>query len=163
MDAWLDLRDRTIKGPGITERTTYLIMGERPVLPPGVQPEANPLAAAIVDMLGKIDEMETKAQRTGRAPRAVPAVPVADRLQAAAGASQPDDLSSSSYLRGPGGIKALCDKDKEDNSRSNDGRSWFDRPVARHETRPGRRRNLSRRIDADGPSWLRSQSTFVPP
>ena len=33
VDAWLDLKDRAIKGPGMTERTTYLIVGERPIIP----------------------------------------------------------------------------------------------------------------------------------
>ena len=83
VDAWLDLKDRTIKGPGMTERTTYLIKGERPLLPPNMPPDGNPLAVALVDVIGKIHGNGDQGQRPGRAAGALSAVPFADRLQAA--------------------------------------------------------------------------------
>jgi hypothetical protein len=112
VDAWLDLKDRTIKGPGITERTTYLILGERPVLPSSMPPEGNPLGAAIVDALGKITEMKTKAHDLG-----VQEVPYR-RFLSLIGYKLPKsmgqaDYSSSAYLRGPGGLKPVEKKDED--------------------------------------------------
>ncbi len=114
VDAWLDLRDRTIKGPGITERTSYLIKGEKPLLPPGLPPDGNPLAAAIVDALGKINDMETKARDLGVQP-----VPYR-RFLSLIGyklprGGQQADLSSSTYFHASGSTaKPATDKDKED-------------------------------------------------
>ena len=113
VDAWLDLHDRTIKGPGITERTSYLIKGDKPVL--GNLPvEGNPLSAAIIDSLGKITEMENKARDLGVQP-----VPFR-RFLSMIGyklprGGQAPDLSASSYFHASGSTtKPAADKDKED-------------------------------------------------
>jgi hypothetical protein len=111
VDAWLDLKDRLIKGPGITERTTYLVRGERPVLPQSMQPD-NPVGAAMIDALGKIDEMKVKAAELGVQP-----VPYR-RFLSLIGyklpkATQPPDYSASSYLQGPKGIKPVENKDDQ--------------------------------------------------
>jgi hypothetical protein len=108
VDAWLDLRDRTIKGPGITERTTYLIKGERPVLPQGVPAEGNTLGTAIIEAIGKITDMENKARELG-----VQTVPYR-RFFSLIGYKLPKpvanpDYGSSSYLRGPNGVKPVGD------------------------------------------------------
>jgi hypothetical protein len=112
VDAWLDLKDRSIKGPGITERTTYLILGERPVMPPNLPPEGNPLGAAIADALGKISELKAKGHDMG-----VQEVPYR-RFLSLIGYKLPKsvqqaDYSSSSYLRGPGGLKPVEKKDED--------------------------------------------------
>ncbi|HEX4591492.1 MAG TPA: hypothetical protein VH120_16265, partial [Gemmataceae bacterium] len=110
VDAWLDMKDRQIKGPGITERTNYLVRGERPVLPPNMPPD-NPLGAAMVDVLGKMDEMKTKSGEMG-----VSIVPYR-RFLSLIGYKLPkgglqNDYSSSSYLQG--GVKPVLEnKDKE--------------------------------------------------
>jgi len=64
VDAYVDLRSRTIKGPGMTEKTTYLILGETPV-PPEVLKEDNPVMTAASELLGKIQELKTKARDVG--------------------------------------------------------------------------------------------------
>jgi len=65
VDAYLDLKERTIKGPGITEKTTYLILGEKPVLSSTVQLDNNPLTQAALDINGKMEEMKNKARELG--------------------------------------------------------------------------------------------------
>jgi hypothetical protein len=112
VDAWLDLRDRTIKGPGMTERTTYLIKGERPVLPPNMPPDANPLAIAITEVIGRMTEMEAKSRELG-----VPSVQYR-RFLSLIGyklprAVQPGEFNASSYLHGSNATKSP-DKNKED-------------------------------------------------
>lgn len=111
VDAWLDLKNRQIVGPGITERTTYLILGERPTLPPNMPVEGNPIATAMVGALGKITEMENKSRDLG-----VMKVPyrrflsmIGYKLPKHPGAA---DASASSYLRGASGIKPTDSSDK---------------------------------------------------
>jgi hypothetical protein len=65
VDAFLDLKERAIKGPGISEKTTYLILGEKPVLPPNVQLDNNPLTQAALDVIGKMEEMKNKTKELG--------------------------------------------------------------------------------------------------
>ncbi|HEX4590755.1 MAG TPA: hypothetical protein VH120_12535 [Gemmataceae bacterium] len=108
VDAWLDLKDRQIKGPGITERTNYLVRGERPVLPPNM-PVENPLGAAMIEVLGKMDEMKNKSGEMG-----VSIVPyrrflslIGYRLPKG---GQQADYSASTYLQG--GVKPVLEKDK---------------------------------------------------
>jgi hypothetical protein len=113
VDAWLDLKDRTIKGPGITERTNYLVRGERPVLPQNVANTDNPITAAMIDVLAKMDEMKVKSAELGVQP-----VPYR-RFLSLIGyklpkATQPPDYGASSYLQGSKGIKPVEIKDKED-------------------------------------------------
>ncbi|HEY1380028.1 MAG TPA: hypothetical protein VGF55_24710 [Gemmataceae bacterium] len=113
VDAWLDPKDRTIKGPGMTERTTYLVVGERPVVnSAAASVENNPLAQAQIELIGKITEMEGKARDLG-----VQKVPyrrflslIGYRLPKG---GQPADYSASSYLRGSGGLKPAESKEKE--------------------------------------------------
>jgi hypothetical protein len=114
VDAWLDLKDRTIKGPGMTERTTYLIKGEKPIIPSSAAAslESNPLALAASDLIGKMTDMEQKAHTLGVQP-----VPYR-RFLSLIGYKlpkvvQPADFSSSSYLRGASGAKAPADKEEK--------------------------------------------------
>jgi hypothetical protein len=112
VDAWLDLKDRSIKGPGITERTSFLIKGEKPSLG-GLPIDNNPLSAAIVESLGKISEMENKARDLG-----VQQVPYR-RFLLLIGYKLPRggqavDPSSSAYFHASGGSKPAAVKDKTD-------------------------------------------------
>ena len=101
VDAYVDLRSRTIKGPGMTEKTTYLIVGETPV-PPQVVQENNPVMVATSEMLGKIAELKAKARDVG-----------AEQVQyrrflAMIGyklpkQTQPREYSATPYLQGAGG------------------------------------------------------------
>jgi len=111
VDAFLDLRSRSVVGPGITEKTTYLILGESPV-PPQVIDETNPLVAATQDVLGKIADLKNKARDLGVEPvqyRRFLAL-IGYRLPKQL---QPADYSQSSYLRGVGGTPAKPDGDKD--------------------------------------------------
>jgi hypothetical protein len=112
VDAWLDLKDRTIKGPGMSERTSYLIKGERPIIPSNAALEGNPLTQAATDVIGKITEMEQKAQTLGVQP-----VPYRRFLSLIGYKlpknAQPADYSSSSYLRSGSTAKPPGEKDKE--------------------------------------------------
>jgi hypothetical protein len=70
VDAWLDLKERKIKGPGITERTTYLVVGEKPELSKSLALQAaqlgdNPIVQAFQQIGGKISEMENTAKDKG--------------------------------------------------------------------------------------------------
>jgi hypothetical protein len=113
VDAWLDLRDRTVKGPGMTEKTTYLILGEKPVLPPNVIPGSNAVADAATEVLGKIEEMKAKARDLG-----------AEQVQYRRFLSligyrlprqmQPADYSQSSYLRHAASTMKKPDQEKEE-------------------------------------------------
>jgi hypothetical protein len=110
VDAYLDLRDRTVKGPGMTEKTTYLILGEPPALGAGIPLEGNKLSEATNDLLTKIDQMKDKARELGveRVPYRKFLSLIGYRLPKLA---QPPDYSASSYLRGSGGaIKPVENK-----------------------------------------------------
>ncbi len=99
VDAWLDIKDRTIKGPGLTERTTYLIQGVKPQISQAQGLESgSPVQAALLDLLGKQTEFEAKAVSLG-----VEKVPYLKFL-AMIGYKLPKgglhvDPSASSYLR----------------------------------------------------------------
>lgn len=99
VDAWLDIKDRTIKGPGLTERTTYLIQGVTPK-PSQAQGLDNnsPVQSALLDLLGKQTQFEAQALSLG-----VEKVPYLKFL-AMIGYKLPKggpsvDASASSYLR----------------------------------------------------------------
>jgi hypothetical protein len=72
VDAWVDLRDRGIKGPGVTERTTYMVLGEMPQTPASVgrsgKPEDDPRFGAVRDIMEKVAELQTKAKDKGLQP-----------------------------------------------------------------------------------------------
>jgi hypothetical protein len=71
VDAYVDLRDRTIKGPGITERTTYLVLGEMPKLSQSmanVRTEDNPIAQAVTQIAEKVTELKNAAKEKGVQP-----------------------------------------------------------------------------------------------
>src|SRR5262249_25392962 len=113
VDAYLDLRERAIKGPGITEGTTYLVMGERPQLSQAIAADVNnPITAAFAEISGKIGKMEAKAKEKG-----VQNVNyrryltlIGYRLPKNA---KPLDLTSTTYLRGvPKSEKKEEDKPK---------------------------------------------------
>jgi hypothetical protein len=70
VDAWVDLRDRTIKGPGITERTAFLVVGERPELSDTMKRQVaqlgeNPLVQAFTQINSQLVKMEEMAQQKG--------------------------------------------------------------------------------------------------
>lgn len=65
VDAYLDLKERVIKGPGISEKTTYLILGDKPILPPNVQLDNNPLTTAALDVIAKMEDMKNKTRDLG--------------------------------------------------------------------------------------------------
>lgn len=99
VDAWLDLKERAIKGPGITEKTTYLLVGEKPILPPNVQLENNPLSQAALDIIGRMEEMHKKTKDLGGLPVAY------RRFLTQIGYKLPkvpenNPVSASTYLRG---------------------------------------------------------------
>jgi hypothetical protein len=110
VDAWLDLKDRTVKGPGMSEKTTYLILGEPPLV--GHLPlEGNKLTDAAVDVIGKMDAMKTKAWELG-----VERVPYR-RYLSLIGYRLPKvppqaDYGASSYLKGTGSAIKPVEKDE---------------------------------------------------
>jgi hypothetical protein len=66
VDAYLDLKDLTIKGKGMTLQTTYLIRGGDPDFGNQLQIVANdPRVARKSDIMAKIGEMQTEANRLG--------------------------------------------------------------------------------------------------
>jgi hypothetical protein len=67
VDAYLDLKDRAIKGRGITMQTTYLVLGGMPRFEEGAAAVAEGSARADVknDIQQKISEMEEQARRLG--------------------------------------------------------------------------------------------------
>jgi hypothetical protein len=111
VDAWVDLKSRSIKGPGMTEKTTYLVLGETPVPPQVVQVD-NPLVMATTEVLGKIAEMKAKAKDLGVEPvqyRRFLSL-IGYRLPKVL---QAGDYSASSYLQGGGSKKPDDGKDKQ--------------------------------------------------
>jgi hypothetical protein len=111
VDAWLDLKDRTIKGPGISEKTTYLILGESPTYG-SIPLEGNKVSEATGDILTKIDEMKNKARDLGveRVPYRKFLSLIGYRLPKL---TQPVDYSATSYLRGSGGAIKPVENGKE--------------------------------------------------
>jgi len=115
VDAWLDVKERKIKGTGINERTTYFVLGESYKWSSSIPPDPdNPIFQASNELNGKIEEMKAKARDSGVQTVAY------RRFLALIGyklpkVSQPD-YSSTTYLRGPtGSIKGAAPKngDKE--------------------------------------------------
>jgi hypothetical protein len=103
VDAHLDVKSRQVKGPGITERTEFLILGEQPALPESMlAAEGNSIAEAARDVIGKITEMKAKAKERGVA------IVQYRKYLSSVGLRLPKgnpDLGASSYLRGTGSIK----------------------------------------------------------
>src|SRR5260370_15126580 len=66
IDAYLDLKDRTVKGDGITIKTDYLVLGELPGFDDkqGLKLE-HARVARKGDILQKITDMQTQANRLG--------------------------------------------------------------------------------------------------
>ncbi|MFL5329522.1 MAG: hypothetical protein ACJ8C4_11460 [Gemmataceae bacterium] len=69
VDAYVDLPSRTIKGPGITERTTYLVLGEQPELSESAgrsgRPEDDPRVQAMMQINQKIGELRETGTKKG--------------------------------------------------------------------------------------------------
>lgn len=114
VDAWLDIKDRTIKGPGLTERTTYLIQGVKPApsQAQGLDNTNNPVQSALLELLGKQTEFEAKAVSLG-----VERVPYM-RFLAMMGYKLPKggpqvNPSASSYLRDAKGQIKPTEKEQE--------------------------------------------------
>lgn len=112
VDTYLDLRERANKGPGITERTSYLVMGERPQLALSITPDPNnPVVVAFEDIIRRIGESEAKAKEMG-----VEKVNyrrfltlIGYRLPKV---TQPLDMTNTSYLRTAGSLKEGEKKDE---------------------------------------------------
>jgi predicted nucleic acid-binding Zn-ribbon protein len=99
VDAFLDLKDRTVKGPGITERTEYLIYGEKPLISAVATLEANPVTQAALDVMGKMEEMKKKATDLGAQPVQFRRFLLLMGYKLPKGVDT-SDISASSYLRG---------------------------------------------------------------
>ena len=99
VDAYLDLKDRTIKGPGITEKTNYLIVGEKPVIAAAATLDANPVTQAALDVMGKMEEMKKKAVDMGAQPVQFRRFMLLMGYKLPKGVDT-SDISASSYLRG---------------------------------------------------------------
>ncbi|MFO0807810.1 MAG: hypothetical protein U0746_04235 [Gemmataceae bacterium] len=113
VDAYLDIKDRTIKGPGISERTTYLIEGVPPK-PSGAQAidSNSPVQQALMDLLGKHTEFVNKSRDLGvdRVPYLKFLAMVGYRLPKV---GNPIDGSASSYLRDDKGKIKPTEKDEK--------------------------------------------------
>jgi hypothetical protein len=111
VDAYLDLQTRSIVGPGMTEKTMYLIVGEQPPAPP-VDPN-DPIMAAANELFGKLNDMKARAKELGLEPVQY------RRFLTLVGYKLPKALPSSeygisSYLRNPSATPAKSDgKDKD--------------------------------------------------
>lgn len=67
VDAWMDLRDRTLKGPGITERTSYLVLGDRPELSEAIKRQITQLGEnPLVQAFNQINTLLAKADETAQ-------------------------------------------------------------------------------------------------
>ncbi|MBX7105447.1 MAG: hypothetical protein K1X57_15285 [Gemmataceae bacterium] len=103
VDAWLDLKDRTIKGPGITERTTYLVLGESPKLAESLARQRaalgdNAIVQAYEQVSGKIATMQEAAKEKGVQPVAYRRYLTLVGYQLPK-LTKPLDMTASSYLR----------------------------------------------------------------
>ncbi len=110
VDAYLDLKDRTVKG-AMNERTSYLVLGDRPVPNPNlVIKENNPLAQGQMDILKNMDDMAAKAKDLGvtRVTYRRFLAMIGYRLPKGAAES---DLGSPSYLTGSGGTIKKTESD----------------------------------------------------
>lgn len=70
VDAWVDLQNRTMKGTGLTERTTYLVLGEMPKLSESLARQRaqlgdNPIVQAYEQVSAKIAEVQALAKEKG--------------------------------------------------------------------------------------------------
>ena len=100
VDAFLDLKDRTIKGSGITEKTEYFIYGEKPLISSAATLDANPVTQAALDVMGKMEEMKKKAVDLGAQPVQVRRFLLLMGYKLPKGVDT-SDISASSYLRAP--------------------------------------------------------------
>lgn len=113
VDAWLDVKERKIKGTGINERTTYFVLGESYKWSSSIPIDTDsPIFQASNELNGKIEEMKTKAHDTGVTTVAY------RRFLSLIGYKLPKvaqpDYSSTTYLRGPSGsIKAPAPKNED--------------------------------------------------
>jgi hypothetical protein len=99
VDAFLDLKDRTIKGPGITEKTEYLIYGEKPLISGAASLEGNPVTKAALEVMDKMEEMKKKAVDLGAQPVQVRRFLLLMGYKLPKGVDT-SEISASSYLRG---------------------------------------------------------------
>lgn len=70
VDAWLDFGSRKVMGAGITERTSYIVAGEKPALPEAMSRQAsqlgeNKIVAAFQEINVALANMEQTAQQKG--------------------------------------------------------------------------------------------------
>ncbi len=64
IDAFLDLKEKSIRGKGLSLGTKYLIMGERPTIPLSLPPE-DPRRQQIIAIASKMSELESRAKEFG--------------------------------------------------------------------------------------------------
>ncbi|MFL5340316.1 MAG: hypothetical protein ACJ8F7_09200 [Gemmataceae bacterium] len=79
VDAWLDLREIAIKGPGITTTTSYLVLGELPTAGAGLTAGTGPADERDkkkLEMLDKVQQMKDIALKNG-----IPIVPAKQFLR----------------------------------------------------------------------------------
>lgn len=110
IDAWLDPRAQQIKGPGINERTEYLVIGEAPKLSESLLvQEGNTIAESAKALLARMEEMKTKAREM-----AVTQTQYQKYLSLSGFKlpKNPVEINASSYLRGTGSIKPPDAEDK---------------------------------------------------
>jgi hypothetical protein len=110
IDAWLDPRAHQIKGPGINERTDFLVLGEAPRLSETMlAQEGNSIAESAKAVLAKMDEMKVKAREMGVATAQY------HKFLSLSGfklPKNPVEINASSYLRGTGSIRPPDSEDK---------------------------------------------------
>ncbi|HTK73636.1 MAG TPA: hypothetical protein VL371_00160 [Gemmataceae bacterium] len=103
IDAWLDPRAHQIKGPGITERTEFLVLGEAPKLSEAMMAtEGNTIAESAKAVLARMEEMKAKAKEMGVTQTQYKKYLSLSGFKLP---KNPAELNASSYLRGTGSIK----------------------------------------------------------
>lgn len=103
VDAWLDLRERAVKGPGITEGTSFLVLGERPQMSEAMGRSAatnpdHPIALGVSQINSKISDLEKTARDKGV--QNVAYLRYLTLIGYKLPKSRPIDPTSSSYIRG---------------------------------------------------------------
>jgi hypothetical protein len=103
IDAWLDPRAHQVKGPGINERTEFLVIGERPkVSEQLLAQEGNTIAESAKAVLARMEEMSAKAKEMGVTQTQYKKYLSLSGFKLP---KNPVEVNASSYLRGTGSIK----------------------------------------------------------
>jgi hypothetical protein len=65
VDAWLDLKDLSIKGPGVSLKTNYLVLGDRPEFTDVPTNSTDRLTTDKTNLIKKMSEMQDEAMKLG--------------------------------------------------------------------------------------------------